>query len=131
MSKANKIGSREKEAQKSEDDRIERNRLRVANAELIIKFRELEQEKEARQCSDFVDDSVRTVIVEECYLIPRVANLRHCRKEFIDLVTDLNCDFARCPKIIYDVQLLLPNIPDFTAFCCVIPQSRLRLLRHL
>ena len=37
-SKANKIGSREKEAQKRENDRTESNRLRAEAVELIIKL---------------------------------------------------------------------------------------------
>ena len=37
-SKANKIGSREKEAQKRENDRTESNRLRTEAVELIIKL---------------------------------------------------------------------------------------------
>ena len=46
MSKANKIGSSEKEAQKRENDWIEKNQKRVAKAELRIRILEREEEQQ-------------------------------------------------------------------------------------
>ena len=84
MSKANKIGSREKEAQKRENDRIERNRLRVANVELRIKLWELEQEKEGRRCSDFVDDSSGDECQQQMFTNRRLELLAKCREDMRD-----------------------------------------------
>ncbi len=59
-------------------------RLRVANAELRIKLWELEQEKEGRRCSDFVDDSSGDECQQQMFTNRRLELLAKCREDMRD-----------------------------------------------
>ena len=59
-------------------------RLRVANVELRVKLWELEQEKEGRRCSDFVDDSSGDECQQQMFTNRRLELLAKCREDMRD-----------------------------------------------